>query len=159
MYSLSMLFFFYKQKTAYERRISDWSSDVCSSDLWWEGLTDDAPPHLTDWEGNPWTPASGRPAAHPNSRFTVAAAQCPQIAADWDAPEGVPLDVILFGGRRATNVPPVVEATDWTHGVFLGSTISSEKTAAADGTVGELRRAPFAMLPFRGHHLARKNVG
>src|SRR3546814_16261399 len=86
MYSLSMLFFFYKQKTAYERRISDWSSDVCSSDLWWEGLTDDAPPHLTDWEGNPWTPASGRPAAHPNSRFTVAAAQCPQIAADWDAP-------------------------------------------------------------------------
>jgi phosphoenolpyruvate carboxykinase (GTP) len=123
-------------------------------DVWWEGLTDDAPPQLTDWEGKPWTPAMGRPAAHPNSRFTVSAAQCPQIAGDWDAPEGVPLDAILFGGRRATNVPLVVEATDWTHGVFLGSTISSERTAAAEGTVGELRRDPFAMLPFCGYNMA-----
>lgn len=120
-------------------------------DVWWEGLTDAPPANLIDWEGNAWTPDSGRPAAHPNSRFTVAAAQCPQISDDWE--EAVPLDVILFGGRRATNVPLVVEATDWTHGVFLGSTISSERTAAAEGTLGELRRDPFAMLPFCGYNM------
>ncbi|MEQ6897017.1 phosphoenolpyruvate carboxykinase (GTP) [Microbacterium sp. KR10-403] len=121
-------------------------------DVWWEGLTDEIPEGLTDWEGNHWTPQSGKPAAHPNSRFTVSAAQCPQIADDWE--EAVPLDAILFGGRRATNVPLVVEATDWTHGVFLGSNISSERTAAAEGTVGELRRDPFAMLPFCGYNMA-----
>ncbi len=121
-------------------------------DVWWEGLTDQAPANLIDWEGNAWTPDSDRPAAHPNSRFTVSAAQCPQISEDWE--EAVPLDVILFGGRRATNVPLVVEATDWTHGVFLGSNISSERTAAAEGTVGELRRDPFAMLPFCGYNMA-----
>ncbi|MFB7251555.1 phosphoenolpyruvate carboxykinase (GTP) [Microbacterium sp. NPDC056234] len=120
-------------------------------DVWWEGLTDTPPSDLIDWEGNPWTPDSGRPAAHPNSRFTVAASQCPQLSDDWE--EAVPLDVILFGGRRASNVPLVVEATDWAHGVFLGSTISSERTAAAEGTVGELRRDPFAMLPFCGYNM------
>ncbi|BDZ47838.1 phosphoenolpyruvate carboxykinase [GTP] [Frondihabitans sucicola] len=121
-------------------------------DVWWEGLTPEAPAHLIDWTGADWTPSSGTPAAHPNSRFTVSIDQCPTLAED--AHESFPLDAILFGGRRATNVPLVVQARDWKHGVFLGATISSEQTAAAEGSVGSLRRDPFAMLPFCGYNMA-----
>jgi phosphoenolpyruvate carboxykinase (GTP) len=122
-------------------------------DVWWEGLTKDKPDHLIDWTGAEWTPARGTPAAHPNSRFTVAMDQCPIAASDWSDPSGVVVDAIVFGGRRSDTMPLVTEARSWAHGVYLGATMASERTAAAEGTLGELRRDPFAMWPFTGYNV------
>jgi phosphoenolpyruvate carboxykinase (GTP) len=126
---------------------------TANHDVWWEGMTPTPPPNLTSWEGKPWDPNSGKPASHPNARFSVQAKQCSTLSPQFDEPMGVPISAIIFGGRRSTLIPLVMQSLSWNHGVFLGASMSSEMTAAAKGVVGKLRHDPFAMLPFCGYHM------